>query len=453
MGASRILDGVSWSGLVEAALDVRLTTTAAAVVFTVLTVAGLAALAARRHRRWLLTGIPTAVALTLVLVVLAAVLVEQVWRPFPDRLPRDVYAWTAVAVLAVALLAGRWLVRRRDRARPLVAAGLVVAALAVVVAGAGRINAVFDAYPTVRSALGMTDYRTVPLDAALAPATATVARRPLSETWSPPADLPATGAVTTTPIPGAVSGFRARDARIYLPPAYFADPRPELPVLVLLAGQPGSTDDWLIGGRLPQIMDAFAAGHEGLAPVVVLADGTGGQFDNPLCADSRLGNAATYLALDVPAWVREHLQVDDDPAGWAIGGLSYGGTCALQLATARPEVYPTFLDFSGQAEPTLGDRDRTIREVFGGDTEAFARNNPADLLARNRYPGSAGAFVVGLDDSEYRSGIEQLTTAARAAGMDVHLTELPGAHSFAVWSAGLEKELPWLSRRLGLVAP
>ncbi|NUS94293.1 MAG: esterase, partial [Nocardia sp.] len=164
------------------------------------------------------------------------------------------------------------------------------------------------------------------------------------------------------------------------------------------------------------------------------------------------GNAATYLAVDVPEWVRTHLQVDPDPRAWAVGGLSYGGTCALQLATTRPDVYPTFLDLSGQAEPTLGDRESTLRAAFGDDAAAFARNNPADLLAQNRYPDSAGAFVVGLADSEYRAGMERLAAAARAAGMDVHLTEIPGGHSFAVWSAGLEKELPWLGRRLGLDA-
>ncbi len=451
MGASRILDVVSWSGLVEAALDVHLTTTAAAVVFVVLAVGGFTALVARRSRRWLVVWVPVAVVSTVVLVLAAAVLVEQVWRPFPDRLPRSVYVWSGLAVLAIALGAGRWVVRHRDR-QPLAAAGLVVAVVAVVVAAAGQVNAVYDAYPTVRAALGLSNYRTVPLAEALGSAAATIDRRPLSENWTPRGDLPETGAVTTARIPGAVSGFRARDARIYLPPAYFADPRPELPVLVLLAGQPGGTEDWLVGGRLTQIMDAYAAEHDGLAPVVVLADGTGGQFDNPLCVDSHLGNVATYLTVDVPAWVRRQLQVDPDPSGWAIGGFSYGGTCALQLATTRPDVYPTFLDLSGQAEPTIGDRDRTVREVFGGDAAAFARNNPAELLTRNRYPGSAGVFVVGLDDREYRSGLEQLTTAAAAAGMDVHLTELPGAHSFAVWSAGLEKELPWLSRRLGLVA-
>ncbi|MGA6206865.1 alpha/beta hydrolase [Nocardia testacea] len=440
---------MSWSGLVEAVLDLHVTTTAATIVFVAATVVGLAALVLRRHRRWWRAGIAVVVATAVSSVVLAAVLIEKVWRPFPDPLPASVYLWSGLAVLAVALAVGRGFVRRRDRSRPLAATGLAAAAVVVVLCAAGGINAVFDAYPTVRTALGMTDYRTVPFDTALAPQVGP-GRSPAPADWTPPDDMPETGAVTRAAVPGAVSRFPAREPRIYLPPAYFTDPRPVLPVLVLLAGQPGSTDDWLVGGELTRIMDAYAAENRGLAPIVVLADGTGGRLANPLCVDSRLGNAATYLTVDVPNWVRTHLQVNPDPRGWAVGGLSYGGTCALQLATTRPEVYPTFLDMSGQAEPTLGDRETTIREAFGGDADAFARNNPADLLARNRYPDSAGAFVVGLGDTEYRTAIERLAGAARAAGMDVHLTELPGGHSFAVWSAGLEKELPWLGHRLGL---
>ncbi|BDB58316.1 MULTISPECIES: alpha/beta hydrolase [Rhodococcus] len=437
---------MSSTGMVNGVLGIPLTTPTATAVFAILTVIGLIVLLVRRYRAWLVRGVPLAVTAALGLTAVAALLVEKVWKPFPDRLPWVVYGWVAVALLAVAFLIGRWFVRRRDRARPLVATALVVSAVLVVVSAAGRIDAVYDAYPTLRAVLGISDYRSVSFDDPTLRASRTVS----VDDWSAPDDLPATGAVTSVTIPATVSGFRAREARVYLPPAYFSDPRPELPVLVLLAGQPGSPEDWLVGGHLPSTLDAYAAQHHGLAPVVVLADGTGGQFDNPLCVDSHLGNAATYLAVDVPAWVRDNLQVDDDPMAWAVGGLSYGGTCALQLATTRPDVYPTFLDFSGQAEPTLGNRDATIRDVFGGDAEAFARNNPADLLARNRYPDSAGAFVVGLDDSEYRAGVEQLVSAAREAGMDVHLTELPGTHSFALWAAGLEKELPWLAHRLGL---
>ncbi|MFC8936215.1 alpha/beta hydrolase-fold protein [Rhodococcus sp. NPDC057135] len=39
--------------------------------------------------------------------------------------------------------------------------------------------------------------------------------------------------------------------------------------------------------------------------------------------------------------MQANLQVNPDPRAWAIGGLSYGGTCALQLATNYPQIFPT----------------------------------------------------------------------------------------------------------------
>jgi len=53
-------------------------------------------------------------------------------------------------------------------------------------------------------------------------------------------DLAAAGVVSTVVIPGSVSGFAARPAWVYLPPAALVRNPPALPVLVLLHGQPGS---------------------------------------------------------------------------------------------------------------------------------------------------------------------------------------------------------------------
>ena len=90
---------------------------------------------------------------------------------------------------------------------------------------------------------------------------------------------------------------------------------------------------------------------------------------------------ATYLSVDVPAWIRATLQVNPDTTTWAIGGLSNGGTCSLQMAVTAPDVYRTFVDLSGEAEPTLGDRAGTVAAAFGGDEAAFAAVNPLDVLA------------------------------------------------------------------------
>ena len=249
-------------------------------------------------------------------------------------------------------------------------------------------NLVYREYPTLRTTLGLPAVDEIPFTQVPLREQVIAARSglPLSAVWRPPAGMPDAGVVTEVTIPATVSGFAARPAWLYLPPAYLSRPRAQLPVLVLLSGQPGSPDDWLDGGQLAQRMDAFAAAHDGLAPVVVMPDHLGDPLNNPLCMDSRLGNVATYLSVDVPAWVRDTLQVDPKPSGWAIGGFSNGGTCSLQMAVNAPEVYPTFVDISGEAEPTLGDHAATVQAAFGGDEAAFAAVNPLDVLARGSSP-------------------------------------------------------------------
>jgi hypothetical protein len=61
------------------------------------------------------------------------------------------------------------------------------------------------------------------------------------------------------------------------------------------------------------MMNDFAAKHNGIAPVVVMPDGTGGQLTNSLCTDSSLGKLDTYLSKDVPNSIRAQLRVDPDP--------------------------------------------------------------------------------------------------------------------------------------------
>jgi S-formylglutathione hydrolase FrmB len=390
--------------------------------------------------------VPVALLLGLVAGVGLVVVVDVAWRPFPDPLPRLVAVCVALVVAAAALAVprpGSWRVK----------ALAVVAVLVVALAGAAQVNAYFGAYPTVRTALGLPVADLIDLVQLPGRVPTTVAARPgvaLSLSWTAPASLPAKGVVSIVSIPGKVSRFTARRAWVYLPPAYLSTPRAQLPVLVLVAGQPGSPRDWFDGGQLASTMNAFAAAHAGLAPVVVVADPLGGELAQTVCVDSRAGNSYTYLSVDVPAWIRANLQVNSDPRGWAIGGLSFGGTCALQLAVNAPTVYPTFLDISGQDEPTLGTRALTIAEVFGGDAAAFKRVNPLDVLRTRRFTGSAGLIVAGRDDTMYQPQARTVLAATRAAGMDVTYLELPGGHSWHVWSCGLEHGLPWIATKTGL---
>ncbi|MBY6410142.1 esterase [Rhodococcus sp. BP-252] len=429
-------------------VSLSLVSSATTTVLSVLGALGGVWLVVSKRRWYVLRALPIGATAAFVIGVVLYYVVEKVWRPFPDPIETEIYVWIGIGLAAVLLVVPRTIAARGVLAK----AASVIAAVLVVLAASAHVNLVFSAYPTVGTLFGVEDVDRISIADIPGPQEQVVSGNPTSDAWQPPSSMPSAGKLTSVTIPPTASSFSARQAEIYLPPSYFANPRPLLPVLVLLAGQPGEPDDWLKGGKLAETMDAFARDHGGLAPVVVVADATGSTLANPLCVDSPLGNVATYLSQDVPAWIKQNLQVSTDPRSWIIGGLSYGGTCSIQMATNHPDVYPTFLDLSGQVEPTLGDRTRTVDEAFGGNDAAFVAVNPLDLLKSEQFPNSGGAFVVGADDNDYKPGQQTMYQAAKAAGMDVRYDEVPGGHSFAVWSQGLELELPWLMKRVGLIS-
>ena len=412
--------------------------------------AGLAVLLARRDRRWWLRWVPLAVVLAAGLLVLVVGYLD-VAKPWPDPLQPDVMAWIGFGLLAVVLLPLGW----RDR-RWWARGAALAAAVLVVLGAADGVNADFAAFPTIGAALQLPPPDQVSAGSALqkahqSPTQNPLLHRALSITWHAPPHMPGRGEVFQVAIPGVRSGFSARAAWVYLPPAYLTPDRPRLPLLELIGGQPGNSRTWLDAGRLAQRMDAWAAAHSGLAPIVVMPDALGSTFANPLCLNSRLGQDDTYLSRDVPDWMTAHLSVDPNSAHWAVGGMSFGGTCALQLAVAHPSLFPTFFDGEGQERPTLGGLTRTVDAAFGGDVAAFDAVDPLHELAAHRYPGSAGIVVAGAHDSLYRGQDAVVARAARAAGMTVLDQVRPGGHSWEVAGPALSADLPWLSARMGLL--
>lgn len=392
--------------------------------------------------------------------VLAKLLVEDVWKPFPDAIPFATWAlvFCPIAAIGVAVPAiGRR--RGRGRGRRVLRVLATVACVVMMLLGTlTQINLQYSAFPNLGAVFGIDGFVSEPSEQALAPRARTVAAAPgqtvesiVPADWTTPdGERPSNGVVTQVPIPGTLSGFPARPAEIYLPPVYQADPRPELPVVVAMAGEPGEPEDWTTSVQMPQVMDQYAAQHNGVAPIVVVVDPIAERLGNTLCVDSPRGNADTYLARDVPAWIDANLQATKDTSRWAISGFSFGGTCAVQLALAHPDLYPTFLAMSPQDEPTIGTRQETVDAFFGGDAAAFSRHNPLDILAAGRYPNLHGGFAVGTKDSEYRPATEKLAAAAKAAGVDTTLEEVPGGHNFSLWQQSLKEFMPWLAQKLTL---
>jgi len=399
----------------------------------------------RRGRRWPLVPVLATVSAA---VIVAAVhwLLIYVFSAFPEDLPREVLGWAVPAVAGFLLWTTR-LVPAGWRGRSAATAAM----LGVLLLSSVQINAYFGLNRTVGDLLGTAVARIPQLEDKLTRQAGSVLPVPLAD-WARPEGLPSEGLLRKVDIPGTSSGFDAREAYIYLPPAYQSPQRPALPVLVLFSGQPGGPADWLTGGALRSHMDRFSARHNGVAPIVVVVDPNGSQSGNSLCMDSRIAKADTYLSVDVPRWITATLDVGPEPGNWGVGGFSFGGTCAMQLGTRHPELYSSVLAFASEQEPALAkEREKTVEASFGGDTNAFEAQTPLYLMRHQRFDSSGVYFAAGATDPEFTGYMDVLSAAARGAGFQVEVRHIADSgHSWETVSKGMQEALDFLAARWGI---
>ncbi|WP_271178578.1 alpha/beta hydrolase [Leifsonia poae] len=327
----------------------------------------------------------------------------------------------------------------------------VVSIPVFLIVSAAAINVDFGAYRTLDDVVGVVPYRGLDLHHEHGEVVAV--GTDYGSTWTPPASLPATGETGTVRIPATTSGFPARTAVVYLPPAALTAAPPVLPVLYAFAGQPGAPADVFTAGRIGAVMDAYAAKHGGLAPIVVAADQLGGPDRNPMCVDSStLGRSATYLLKDVPTWIRAHLRVSSDPAAWSVFGYSQGATCAVQFAAGHPELFGSALASSSELGPTLGAGGSTVATGFAGSVTAYRAAQPSALLRANApYRDSLIVFGVGQNDLRYTGYAHTLRADADRAGMSTDLLVSPGsAHDWNTVRYTLAHGFPLIAAHLGL---
>ncbi|PLS29229.1 esterase [Bifidobacterium parmae] len=357
------------------------------------------------------------------------------------------------AIAATIVVANR---RRAPRA----AARRITRAIAVIlipltlVATGLRIDAIFGEYQTVGSLVGYTPYPSLD-SVTVHRAAMTVAQWRAAAARHAAPDHPARGRILSVTIPNTESHFNARKAMVYLPPAALAKRPPRLPVMELLAGQPGSPGRLVAAAGLARMMNAYAAAHDGLAPVVVVPDQNGADTHNSLCADTSQGDAETYLTRDVVAWTKRTLPVATAPRMWAIGGFSQGGTCTTQIAPRHPELYGAMLPVDGELKPTSGSVADMTTNYFRGRRADYDAQVPVNALAALD-PGEARGLALfagaGERDTDSVRNMRTISAAARKAGVsDVTEIVVPGhGHDWhavqAVWRPGVD----WFGARTGL---
>ncbi|MBT2503422.1 esterase family protein [Curtobacterium sp. ISL-83] len=351
------------------------------------------------------------------------------------------FGCAVIAMWLVVLVQGGW-------SRRIV--GLTAVCAVALSVGLG-INVDFGFYKNIQQAIATNPYpsRTLPLKPATVPDGSVV--EPAS--WHAPAGMPTRGEAVSVRIPGTVSHFHGRKAVVWLPPAARTANPPTLPVLVALSGQPGQPADLFQTGALDQVLNRYAAAHDGLGPIVVAPDQLGAPARNPMCVDSRrLGRAASYVMIDTVDWVKQHFRVASGPNGWGVVGFSEGATCAMQFSTARPDVFGSALAISSELVPTNGDEHHTIAVGFGGSAAAYRAAAPVAIMQRHgRYQDHLTVFGVGGADAPYKVSTATLRAAAEHAGMQTALVVSPGsAHDWNTVRYVLRNGLPAVLTHMGL---
>jgi S-formylglutathione hydrolase FrmB len=367
----------------------------------------------------------------------------------------DALVAALAASIGIAVLIA-FVVVRRQRKTAMAATALTVMAFALGAAISSQLPAALASAALTGAPRSTATATAAPLTATWTPAvtrqgpgypriprlTVPVVPAPLrSITVRNPVPLPTTGTIGSVVIPATVSHFVARPAIVYLPPAARV-PQPRLlPVVIALSGQSrgAGPTDLVWKARLRTLMDAIAAKHDGVAPIVVVPDQLGPASANPMCVDSRrLGHAGTYLMRDVRSWIRTHLPVETNRRAWTVAGFSEGGTCAIQFASAHPDVFGSVVDVSGEDAPTNGSPQHTIAVGFGGSALSYEHATPAWNLAHTRYSGEQAYFSAGALDHHYGSVAHRMARRAGRAGMSTHLRIMSGlGHNWTVGGAGL----------------
>jgi S-formylglutathione hydrolase FrmB len=390
----------------------------------------------RRPWHWLMVGIGALAA------VLGFQWIVDVPARVGSRYPGSFVVWAALPMFALGAALWQW---------PVVAwwrRAVAIASVPVLLTFGGlQINAHYGYVPTVgdlfgRPLPGQVNPRSID---ALASGVDGSGRKVVFAANTVSGD----GVVAEIEIPATVSGFSHRQAWVWLPPAYFARPRPHLPVLMLISGTPGGPEDWLRAGGALTLANRWATTHRGDAPIMVLPDANGSTFGDTECVDGPRGRAETYLTVDVPAFMRARFGASRNPRRWAIVGLSEGGTCALTLVARHSSEFRTFADFSGDAAPTVGSNATTLRALYGGSFRAQQLHDPTLWFRADAAVGVEGVIAVGNQDHGDLPIARALGGAADLARLPVHVDIIAnGGHNFGTWRRALSDAFPWIVHRL-----
>jgi enterochelin esterase-like enzyme len=339
--------------------------------------------------------------------------------------------WTAIGVGAVCLAVGLWLLRRRRLtrlSRRRRGWDIAVVTLLALLTTAAVLNA-------------YTGY--VPNEHAVALAGQALLGRVR--------DIPrgGDGTVLTVTVPGAAA-LRVPDSTlwVYLPPGYSASGPRRYPVMYVIHGEPGTSQDWFTAGDIDHEMDVLLRGRLVQPFIVVAPDVNGGPIRDSECLNAIDGpQGESWLYQRVVPFVDAHWRAVPAPSGRVLGGMSSGGYCTLDQGLRHQHVWGLLLAFEPYGDPGTGGE-----VALGGNRWAFEAHSPSHYLPTLRFDHPMPTYIdVGSrgDVPPVQRLAEQLVARHQTVLFRVNAGQ---GHSWWEVRAGLPYALVFASRHLAEVA-
>ncbi len=214
---------------------------------------------------------------------------------------------------------------------------------------------------------------------------------------------------------------------VYLPPGYGTESR-RYPVLYMLHGGGGSKDEWPAYGLVNDVDQSIAS--KDIAPlIVIMPQGDEGYWVNWPNGGPRWGD---YVVRDVRRQVDSTYRTLPDASHRAIGGLSMGGSGALQLSFDHPDIF----GIVGAHSPALHVDDNTFSQIYGTGAD-FARREPIELAENAPNIESLKIWIDAGQDDPWLERDEMLERNLEERGIAHNWNILDGGHEGDYWIENL----------------
>lgn len=226
--------------------------------------------------------------------------------------------------------------------------------------------------------------------------------------------------------------------QIYLPQEYAASSK-RYPVLYMLHGFSGDTNEWNLYGLMSRFDELITTGKS-KSYIIVLPLGEQAYWVDWPNNGPRWGE---YMAREVVDHIDGNYRTIPLKESRAIGGLSMGANGALQVAMSYPNVFGVV----GAHSPTM--RTYEQRLPWWGNRDWYARYDPVTMAKSSSYLAEIKLWVdIGQDDKVWRARALELKQVLTGRKLNVKWTDFPGDHDGNYWSAHILDYLSWYASNL-----